>query len=159
MSNFFSGEHFATTETFCPLNSVTAVLNETNVWGNILAAEAPNRLKWDFTDTSCWFPLFNSSAQAPNLQSIQPTQLNLQKPDSRAASALVDKVDKRVRTTLSNLRKRMKLTTPINFGGSGVLRKLLPSLEASRGGLTGGRNMTTDHLTELKRISASHKVA
>ena len=47
----------------------------------------------------------------------------------------------------------------MNFKGNAVLRKLMPSLELSRGGLSAeGRNITADHLSELNRISMSHKV-
>ena len=46
----------------------------------------------------------------------------------------------------------------MNFQGSAILKKLLPTLEESRGGLNESKNIAADHLAELSRICASHKV-
>ena len=56
-------------------------------------------------------------------------------------------------------KKKLNSRTTMNFKGNSVLKKLMPSLELSRGGLSAaGRNITADHLSELNRISMSHKV-
>lgn len=55
----------------------------------------------------------------------------------------------------------MNQRTTMNFQGNAILRKLLPSLEATKGGLAlpGDSNpVAAEHLTELQRIMCSHKV-
>ena len=50
-------------------------------------------------------------------------------------------------------------TTTMNFQGNAVLRKLLPGLELSHGGLSSEHKLpNADHLSELQRIVTSHKV-
>ena len=47
----------------------------------------------------------------------------------------------------------------MNFQGNAVLRKLLPGLELSHGGLSSEHRLpNADHLSELQRIVTSHKV-
>ena len=61
-----------------------------------------------------------------------------------------------------NLRKTMNQRTTMDFGGNTVLRKLLPNLEGTKGGLSlspeGTSTIATEHLNELNRIMTSHKV-
>ena len=59
-----------------------------------------------------------------------------------------------------NLRKKLCMrTTTMNFQGNAVLRKLLPGLELSHGGLSSEHKLpNADHLSELQRIVTSHKV-
>lgn len=58
-----------------------------------------------------------------------------------------------------NLRKNFCVRpTTMNFLGTAVLRKLLPGLEASHGGMSRLAMNNGDHLSELQRIAASHKV-
>ena len=59
-----------------------------------------------------------------------------------------------------NLRKKLCMrTTTMNFQGNAVLRKLLPGLELSHGGLSSEHRLpNADHLSELQRIVTSHKV-
>lgn len=95
--NVVTGEHFNTSETFCPLVGVTAVVDECNVWGNVQSSDAPNRMKWDLTNGSDWAPLFGSHLSLPNLSSVQPTQLSTSQPDQRAATTLKDKIEKKIK--------------------------------------------------------------
>lgn len=118
-------------------------------------AECPSRMRWDLTSTSDWMPLFGRSVHNSNLPSVQPAQLVFSSPDARAAKQLKDKLERSLREYLMQLRKRRP--TKIDFFCSTVLRKLLPSLEESRGGLA-NRNITSDHLSELSRICKSHRV-
>ena len=64
------------------------------------------------------------------------------------------------RDSLMNLRKKLCMrTTTMNFQGNAVLRKLLPGLELSHGGLSSEHKLpNADHLSELQRIVTSHKV-
>ena len=43
-----TAESFSISETFCPLESVYAIANENNIWGNIQLSVKPNRIRWDF---------------------------------------------------------------------------------------------------------------
>merc|ERR1740123_2357764 len=56
----------------------------------------------------------------------------------------------------------MNQRTTMDFGGNTVLRKLLPNLEATKGGLSlnveSSTSIATEHLNELQRIITSHKV-
>ncbi len=140
-------------------------------------------IRWDFTATSDWLPLFTSGVPNPNLPSVQPTQLQLSTSDERAAKILKERIEKTLRYTyetlllnmsdvkqvkfslrnrasLMHLRKKMGLRTTMNFQGNSVLKKLLPGLEARRGGLAdeGGGLAPVSDGTELDRLSKSHKV-
>ncbi|TRY71952.1 hypothetical protein TCAL_17145 [Tigriopus californicus] len=156
--NVVTGEHFNTSETFCPLVGVTAVANESNVWGNVQSSDAPNRMKWDLTNGSDWTPLFGSHLTLPDLSSVQPTQLSTSQPDQRAATTLKDKIEKKIKSHISSLRKRLKLGTPLNFTVAASLKRLLPALESNRGGIAEGRILATEHLAELKSASAAYKI-
>ena len=46
--NPMTAESFSISETFCPLESVYAIANENNIWGNIQLSDKPNRIRWDF---------------------------------------------------------------------------------------------------------------
>ncbi|XP_040568935.2 coiled-coil and C2 domain-containing protein 2A [Lepeophtheirus salmonis] len=155
--NSISGERFRVTETFCPLIAVYAVLDDSNIWGNIQTCEHPSRLKWDFFSSSDWLPLFDRSMPNPQSPSVQSDSMVYTPSDPRAAKILKDKLERALRDSLMSLRP--KLRTSMNFHGNAVLRKLLPGLEASRGGSAKERkNFLSDHLSELQRISASYKV-
>lgn len=130
-------------------------MNSSNVWGNLQPAEQPQRLRWDFSNSSDWLPLF--PGQPPAMQSVQPDQLALSAPDHRAARQLREKVEKTLRDLIMNLRRRAGLRTALNFQGKAVLGKLLPGLESGRTG-NGGRGVTGEHLQELQRMSASHRL-
>ena len=157
--NGVTGEHFVTTETFCPLSCVHALVNSCNMWANLQAAEAPGRLRWDLGNTADWWPMFPGGVAPAPLTSLQPDQVHLAQADHRAAKNLKDKIEKTLRDTIMNLRKRMSLRTSLNFQGKSVLTKLLPGLEAARVTNSGhGRGLTQEHLSELQRIMASHKV-
>lgn len=161
--NPVTGEQFSTTETFCPLESVYAIANESNIWGNIQPGDKPARLRWDLSQASDWMPLFTGNLPNPGMPSIQPAELPLAQSDHRAAKQLKERIERTLRDTLMNLRKKINLRTTMNFQGNATLRKLLPGLEAAKGGLgasgEGSTNsMVTEHLGELQRIMASHKV-
>ena len=66
-----------------------------------------------------------------------------------------------IRDSLMNLRKKLcQKTTTMNFQGNAVLRKLLPGLELSHGGLSSEHRLpNAEHLSELQRIVTSHKVS
>ena len=156
--NPVTAEHFSTTETFCPLSVVYAVVNNSNIWANIQPADQPQRLRWDLGNTADWSPLFPGGVAPPHLTSIQPSQLGLTGADQRAAKQLKDKIEKTLRDTIMNLRKKANLRTSLNFQGKAVLTKLLPGLEAARLNTNSGRGLSQEHLSELQRIMASHKV-
>ena len=74
--NAVTGEHFATDETFCPLEAVHAIISEGNIWANMQHCDTPTRTKWNFSTSgssaavagggggsssgSDWKPLFGS---------------------------------------------------------------------------------------------------
>ena len=161
--NPMNGETFGTNETFCPLEAVHAIVNESNVWGNIQPSDKPGRVRWDLSQTTDWMPLFSGNVTNPCLPSVQPMELTLTPSDPRAAKQLKERIERSLRDTLMNLRKKMNLRTTMNFQGNSVLRKLLPNIEASRGGLHAnaegnGNLLTSEHLNELQRIMTSYKV-
>lgn len=161
--NAMSGEFFAVNETFCPLERVHAIANESNVWANIQLSDKPSRLKWDFSNTSDWMPLFSGNVPNPGLPSVQPPELSSLPVDHRAAKQLKERIERSLRDTLMYLRKKINQRTTMNFQGNAVLRKLLPNLEATKGGLglptEGSANPgASGHLNELQRIMTSHKM-
>ena len=162
--NPMNGQSYSTNETFCPLEAVHAIANENNVWGNIQASAKPGRVRWDLSQTTDWAPLFAGNVSNPCLPSVQPMELTLTASDPRAAKQLKERIERSLRDTLMNLRKKMSLRTTMNFQGNAVLRKLLPSIEvAAKGGLSlnseaNGSFLASEHLNELQRIMTSHKI-
>ena len=81
---------------------------------------------------------------------------------SKQTKQLKERIERSLRDTLMNLRKTMNQRTTMDFGGNTVLRKLLPNLEATKGGLSlsaeGTSSIATEHRDELNRIMTSHKV-
>ncbi len=126
--NPMTGEHYAANETFCPLESVAAVANESNIWANVQLSDKPSRLKWDFAQSGDWLPLFGGNVSNPGLPSIQPSELVYAQKDHRAAKQLRERIERSLRDNLMNLRKKMNQRTTMNFQGNAILRKLLPSL-------------------------------
>ena len=116
------------------------------------------------SQTTDWVPLFAGNVTNPCLPSVQPMELTLMASDPRAAKQLKERIERSLRDTLMNLRKRMNLRTTMNFQGNAVLRKLLPNIEATKGGLSmntevnGGSFLASEHLNELQRIMTSHKI-
>ena len=157
--NAVTGEHFVTTETFCPLSCVYALVNSSNMWANLQQADLPGRLRWDLGNNKDWSPLFQGGVSPAPLSSLQPDQIHLSQIDHRAAKTLKDKIEKTLRDTIMNLRRKINLRTSLNFQGKAVLTKLLPGLESARLNTTShGRGLTQEHLSELQRIMSSHKV-
>ena len=156
--NAITGEHFVSTETFCPLTGVYAVINNTNMWGNLQQSDQPQRLRWELGNSSDWVPLFPGGV-APNLlSSLQPDTLHLSPPDHRGAKQLKDKIEKSLRDSIMNLRRKAHLRTSLNFQGKAILAKLLPGLEAAKLSTASSRGISQEHLSELQRIITSHKV-
>ena len=156
--NAVTGEHFVTTETFCPLSRVHALVTSSNMWANTQAAEAPGRLRWDLGNTADWLPMFPGGVAPSPITSLQPSAVHLTQTDHRAAKNLKEKIEKTLRDTIMNLRRKISLRTSLNFQGKSVLAKLLPGLETARAAHAQGRGLTQDHLSELQRIMSSHKV-
>ena len=159
--NAVTGEHFNCKETFCPLKSVHAIVSDANIWVNIQHAENPSRIRWTLNASSDWKPLFGRSFGNPGLSSVQPSDLTMTDPNQKEAKQLKDRLERTLRDSLMNLRNKICMrTTTMNFKGSAVLRKLLPGLEASRGGLSSDHEYsnTDHHLAELERIAASYKI-
>ena len=63
--NPMTSESFSISETFCPLEGVYAIANESNIWGNIQLSDKPNRIRWDFSQASDWAPLFSGNVANP----------------------------------------------------------------------------------------------
>ena len=84
--NPMTAESFSISETFCPLESVYAIANENNIWGNIQLSDKPNRIRWDFAQGNDWMPLFSGNITNPGLPSVQPNELMVIAPDQRSSS-------------------------------------------------------------------------
>ncbi|CAB4064698.1 CC2D2A [Lepeophtheirus salmonis] len=92
--NSISGERFRVTETFCPLIAVYAVLDDSNIWGNI--------------QTSDWLPLFDRSMPNPQSPSVQSDSMVYTPSDPRAAKILKDKLERALRDSLMSLRPKLR---------------------------------------------------
>ena len=89
------------------IESVYAIANENNIWGNIQLSDKPNRIRWDFAQANDWMPLFSGNITNPGLPSVQPNELVVTAPDQRAAKQLKERIERSLRDTLMNLRKTM----------------------------------------------------
>ena len=81
--------------------------------------------------TNDWLPLFGNHVSNPCIPSIQPGELNVIPANHRAAKQLKERIERSLRDTLMNLRKKMSLRTTMNFQGNTILRKLLPTLHGN----------------------------
>ena len=158
--NAVTGEHFNIKETFCPLKAVHAIVSDANIWINFQHADSPARVRWTLNNSSDWRPLFGRTFGNPGLASVQPSELTMTDPDQKEAKQLRDRLERTLRYSLMNLRKKICMrTTSIDFQGSSVLRKLLPGLETSRGGLSSEYKFSnSDHFAEFQKIATSHKI-
>ena len=157
--NAVTGEHYVTTETFCPLTCVYALVNSSNMWSNLQPGDPPGRLRWDLGNSSDWSPMFPGGVPPSPMSSLQPDQIHLSQVDHRSAKLLKDRIEKTLRDTIMNLRRKINLRTSLNFQGKAILSKLLPGLETARlGNSNHGRGLSQEHLSELQRIMSSHKV-
>ena len=95
--NPVTGEQYSTNENFCPLEKVYVIANESNIWGNIQPGDKPGRLRWDLSNTADWTALFTGSTANPGLPSIQPYELAITAPDSRAAKQLKERIERTLR--------------------------------------------------------------
>ena len=68
-----------------------------NIWGNMQPMDRPARLRWSFTSTSDWKPLFGRNFPMPSLPSVQPAELNLTSADPRAAKQLRERLERTLR--------------------------------------------------------------
>ena len=156
--NAVTGERFSTNETFLPLSAVHCVVSGSNMWANLQAGDSPARLRWQLNSSTDWLPLFSSGAATAAPPSLQPDRLALSPADHRGAKQLKERIEKTLRNSLMNLRKKINMRTSLNFQGKAVLAKLLPGLEAARLSPSPGRALGQEHLAELQRIMASHKL-
>ena len=156
--NSITGEHFVTTETFCPLTGVFAVINSSNMWANLQQSDQPQRLRWELGNSSDWAPLFPGGVPPNLVTSLQPDTLHFSPVDHRGAKQLKDRIEKSLRDTIMNLRRKANLRTSLNFQGKAILAKLLPGLESARLTTASSRGISQEHLSELQRIITSHKV-
>ena len=156
---YLSGEHYVSTDTFCPLTSVFALVTSSNMWSNTQQADRPARLRWDLANTGDWCPLFPGGVSPSPVSSLQPDMIHLSSVDQRGAKLLKDRIEKTLRDTIMNMRRKINLRTSLNFQGKAVLTKLLPGLESARlNSSNHGRGLNQEHLSELQRIISSHKV-
>ena len=71
-----------------------------NIWGNLQPMDRPARLRWSFTSTADWKPLFGRTFPMTGLPSIQPAELNITSADPRASKQLRERLERTLRWVL-----------------------------------------------------------
>ncbi|XP_041483934.1 coiled-coil and C2 domain-containing protein 2A-like isoform X2 [Lytechinus variegatus] len=101
-----TGEHYKSTDSFCPLKSVECLINEDNLWANIQIQEETSRLNFDVKKSMAWKPLFNSSFPRPALSSMQEESLEYEQTILDDVVDLQNKIEKKLRSCIMEWRPR-----------------------------------------------------
>ncbi|XP_071964631.1 coiled-coil and C2 domain-containing protein 2A-like isoform X2 [Antedon mediterranea] len=140
-----TGEWYDKSDTFCPLKSVTALMNNDNIWANIQPSDAANMMDFDTTKTTCWKPFFNRAYPNPGLSSVQPNELTYIDTSPQTVLRLQDRIEKELRDSIMNWRPRH--ITRWNRYCTQVFRKILTSLEFNKSRVTENKTEAADILS------------
>ncbi|KAJ3318484.1 Coiled-coil and C2 domain-containing protein 2A [Boothiomyces sp. JEL0866] len=100
-----SGKSFYIDDKLFPMMEVDLVFNHENIWLNIQQDYSPDKLKYNFADTSCWKPFFSNGAQKPSLTSIQPPLITYEEVSKKWCSDLEWKLEKAIVGKFEEWRK------------------------------------------------------
>ncbi|XP_059502667.1 coiled-coil and C2 domain-containing protein 2A isoform X2 [Stegostoma tigrinum] len=150
--NSTTGQYYGQFDAFCPLQSVSCLVNADNVWFNIQKYETVMRIHFDTSKSNFWKPFFSRSFPFPGLSSVQPEELVYRRTDKAAAVELQDKIEKILKEKIMEWRPRYP--TRWNRYCTSTLRQFLPKLELSRGGEVGD-----DHCAELQNLLGDYRIS
>nr|DBA29304.1 TPA: hypothetical protein GDO54_009541 [Pyxicephalus adspersus] len=131
-------------DTFCPLQSVSCLINADNIWFNVQQYDSPMSISFDTGRPNQWKAFFSRSYPNPGLASVQPEELIYQRPDKTSASELQDRIEKLLKDKIMNWRPRHP--TRWNRYCTSTLRHFLPLLEQNH-----GKDVEEDHRAELQK--------
>ncbi|XP_046545533.1 LOW QUALITY PROTEIN: coiled-coil and C2 domain-containing protein 2A-like [Haliotis rubra] len=150
--NAGTGEHYVYRDNYCPLQSVSCVMNGENIWANIHQYEKPSQLNFNLSDTSTWRPFFGRGFSSPGLSSIQPEALVYTGTNKNYVMDLQEKIEQMLKNKMMEWRSRY--ITRWNRHCTQIMRKLLPVLEENC-----GKSIGQQHLAELENSFSSYKVS
>ncbi|XP_033097939.1 coiled-coil and C2 domain-containing protein 2A-like isoform X1 [Anneissia japonica] len=140
-----TGEWYYKNDTFCPLKSVMALMNNENIWANIQPSDAPNMMDFDTSKSTCWKPFFHRGFSNPGLSSVQPNELVYQETSPQNVLRLQDRIEKELRDAIMNWRPRH--ITRWNRYCTQEFRKILETLEFNKSGSTENKAQAADILS------------
>ncbi|XP_067678650.1 coiled-coil and C2 domain-containing protein 2A-like [Haliotis asinina] len=150
--NAGTGEHYVYRDNYCPLQSVSCIVNGENIWANIHQYEKPSQLNFNLNDTSTWRPFFGRGFPSPGLSSIQPEALVYTGTNKNYVMDLQEKIEQMLKNRMMEWRSRY--ITRWNRHCTQIMRKLLPVLEENC-----GKSIGQQHLAELENSFSSYKVS
>ncbi|XP_048762965.2 coiled-coil and C2 domain-containing protein 2A-like isoform X2 [Ostrea edulis] len=150
--NAGTGEHFSYRDSYCPLQSISCLINAENIWANIQQYEKPAQMNFDISQGSSWRPFFSRSFPNTGIASYQPEKLYYKPTNKNAVLDLQEKIETLLKNKIMEWRSR--LITRWNRHCTQIMRKLLPILEENL-----GHNPGEQYLTELENTFSSYKVS
>ncbi|XP_071499381.1 coiled-coil and C2 domain-containing protein 2A-like [Diadema antillarum] len=101
-----TGEHYQTSDSFCPLKAIDCLVNEENIWANIQLQEETSRMSFDLSQAAHWKPLFTKDFPIPGLSSIQPSSIDYPETNRDNVIDLQNKIEKKLRNCVMDWRPR-----------------------------------------------------
>ncbi|XP_069782123.1 coiled-coil and C2 domain-containing protein 2A isoform X4 [Narcine bancroftii] len=150
--NSTTGQCHGQFDAFCPLQSVSCLINADNVWCNVQKYETVMRINFDTSKSNLWKPFFSRSFPFPGLSSVQPEELVYHHTDIAAAVELQDKIEKILKEKIMEWRPRHP--TRWNRYCTSTLRQFLPKLELNQ-----GREFGDDHCVELLSLLGDYRIS
>nr|XP_022316561.1 coiled-coil and C2 domain-containing protein 2A-like isoform X3 [Crassostrea virginica] len=150
--NAGTGEHFSYRDSYCPLQSISCLINAENIWGNVQQYEKPAQMNFDLSQGTSWRPFFSRSFPNTGIASYQPEKLYYKPTNKNAVLDLQEKIETLLKNKIMEWRSR--LITRWNRHCTQIMRKLLPILEDNLGHSPGEQ-----HLAELESTFSAYKVS
>lgn len=152
--NASTGQHYKTTDSLCPLQSVYGLINQDNVWFNMQTHDIPSRMNFNLSSAS-WKALFKPTSSTQGLSSIQPDALVFPETDIVYARSLEEKIERTLKDSIMDWRPRH--VTRWNRSCSTALKQTLEEMELERyGGTAAGtgirRVSRDDHVERMKQL-------
>nr|XP_018671326.2 coiled-coil and C2 domain-containing protein 2A isoform X3 [Ciona intestinalis] len=141
--NASTGEYHDKSDPHSPLQSVGALINDTNIWFNVQTQDTPMRVRYNVTRMSDWKAFFPITATP--LPSIQPESLYYPPTDQSYVANLIDAVERTLKDRIVSWRPRH--ITRWNRSGNSILRQIVKGLEERVSRKTGVVN--TGHNEQL----------
>lgn len=150
--NAGTGEHFSYRDSYCPLQSISCLINAENIWANVQQYEKPAQMNFDLSQGASWRSFFTRSFPNTGIASYQPERLYYKPTNKNAVLDLQEKIETLLKNKIMEWRSR--LITRWNRHCTQIMRKLLPVLEENLGHSPGEQ-----HLAELESTFSAYKVS
>lgn len=153
--NSATGVEYSASDPRCPLQTISMVVGEQNMYMNSQKSGMPSRIFFDFENAKNWKPFFNAKFPKPDdYRHCQP-EINYTETPEKEVEGLERQIMETLKIDLKEWRSK-SYQTYLNQSVARDLRKTLESLEAMKRGVS---NYSEDsHLDGLRKWTNSYDV-